>query len=126
MCAVQPQVAVVSPGEEASLSYYFSPDESFPPREFQVRPLRLAPPQDCCHAMLVYIVTWSAENFPPTCSLLTSSGYSSVASPLVSKLATGPGNISRARSVNRRLNHCVALPSFSSVDESLLDHIWPA
>ncbi|EIE23258.1 hypothetical protein COCSUDRAFT_53555 [Coccomyxa subellipsoidea C-169] len=32
----QPQVAVVSPGEEASLSYYFSPDESFPPREFQV------------------------------------------------------------------------------------------
>ncbi|KAK9903492.1 hypothetical protein WJX75_006931 [Coccomyxa subellipsoidea] len=32
----QPQQAVVRPGEEASLSYYFMPDESFPPREFQV------------------------------------------------------------------------------------------
>ncbi|BDA50247.1 probable translocon-associated protein subunit alpha [Coccomyxa sp. Obi] len=32
----QPQQAFVGPGEEAAVSYYFMPDESFPAREFQV------------------------------------------------------------------------------------------
>ena len=33
----QEQYVTVAPGEQASLSYWFRPDENFPPREFQVR-----------------------------------------------------------------------------------------
>ena len=36
---VQEQYVTVAPGEQASLSYWFRPDENFPPREFQVRAL---------------------------------------------------------------------------------------
>ena len=36
-CA-QEQYAIVAPGDQATLAYWFRPDENFPPREFQARP----------------------------------------------------------------------------------------
>lgn len=33
----QEQYAIVAPGDQATLAYWFRPDENFPPREFQVR-----------------------------------------------------------------------------------------
>ncbi len=36
MTVLQEQQRLVGPGEEASLNFWFQPDQSFPAREFQV------------------------------------------------------------------------------------------
>ncbi len=46
---------MVPPGEQASLSYWFRPDENFPPREFQVWASPLAPDLMLLHMQQLFI-----------------------------------------------------------------------